>query len=120
MKAILGGQRINDPRPFLSYTREGSILAVRELAFDCLLMCRPPGRNRNITDFVLDVIRFDEYRSLRRYAACALSEAILVSLSLGEIIIQAGEPDDLAIVKAVRRDLYNRTGLTEGVNNGLM
>lgn len=119
MKAILGGQRLNDPRPFLSYTREGSILAVRELALDCLLMCRPPGRSQDITDFVLQIIQLDAYPSMRRHAAYALSEAILVSLSLGEILIESGELDEPAIVKLLRRELSRRAGLKEGIDSTL-
>lgn len=115
MKAILQGQRLNDPRPFLSYTREGSIMAVREVALGCLLMCRPPGRSQIITDYVLTLVRLDS--TMRSQAACALSEAILVSLSLGEIMMESG--DDLAIVKTLRRELSKRSGLREGIQDVL-
>lgn len=120
MKAVLGGQRLNDPRPFLSYIREGSIRALRQLALECLLICRPPGRSQHITDLVLQMIRLDADPSMRHHAARIFSEAILTSLSLGEIMVDSGEPDDAAIVKTLRRELSRRPGLKEGIDHTLV
>jgi transcription initiation factor TFIID subunit 2 len=91
-------------------------MAVREVALDCLLMCRPPGRSQAITDYVLALAQLDT--SMKSRAACAISESILVSLSLGEIMMESG--DDASIVKTLRRELSRRPGLKEGIDNALM
>jgi hypothetical protein len=55
---------------------------------------------------------------MRNHAARALSEGILVSLSVGEVIMEAD--DDAGIVKSVRKQLSAKPGLKDGIDNALM
>lgn len=114
----MGGQRTNDPRLFLSYTREGSLPAVRRLAFDCLLLCRPPGRSENITQYMFAAIRLESQLDMREHMARAISESILVSLAQGEIFFEIPE-DEQGMMKNVRKELSKRPGLKEGIDAAL-
>ncbi|ORY34750.1 hypothetical protein BCR39DRAFT_514465 [Naematelia encephala] len=117
LKAILAGQRMNNPRTFLPYTREGNYEAIRLIAFDCLLICRPPGRSMALTTHLVEVIRDDESLVVRRHVARAMAEAILWSLAVGEVMVpppgveeqEAAGAHQTALVKALRKD-YSKKG----------
>ncbi|RXK36392.1 hypothetical protein M231_06358 [Tremella mesenterica] len=85
MKMILGGKRTNDPRNFLSHTREGNFEPVRLTAFDCLLLCRRPGRSSATDTYLAEVIKSDSSLTVRRHVARGLSESILMALAVNEI-----------------------------------
>ncbi|OCF35231.1 transcription initiation factor TFIID subunit 2 [Kwoniella heveanensis BCC8398] len=123
IKAVMAGQRTNDPRVLLSYTREGNFEPVRMVAFDGLLLCKPPGRSNALDRYFVDVIKSDHSLTIRRHVARGLSESILMSLALGEVtgaipppaVVDVTEETDEArekrldaqnntIVKALRKD----------------
>ncbi|GMK55103.1 hypothetical protein CspeluHIS016_0201590 [Cutaneotrichosporon spelunceum] len=85
MKSILVGQRTNDPRMFLHYTREGNYEPLRIMAFDCLLLCKSPGRSQPLAQYLFHVIRYDYSLTVRRHVARAFSESILMTLAVGEV-----------------------------------
>ncbi|WVF68463.1 hypothetical protein IAT40_003229 [Kwoniella sp. CBS 6097] len=123
IKAVMAGQRTNDARVLLSYTREGNFEPVRMVAFDGLMLCKPPGRSNALDKYFVEVIKSDYSLTIRRHVARGLSEAILMSLALGEVtgaipppaVVDITEETDEAkekrldaqnntIVKALRKD----------------
>ncbi|KAK4688551.1 transcription initiation factor TFIID subunit 2, partial [Tremellales sp. Uapishka_1] len=135
-KTIFVGLQVNNPRPFLPYTREGNYEPVRRAAFDCLLLCRPPGRSVFLSNYLMDVINHDYSLTIRRHVARGLSESILMSLSVGEIPNAVAMPSILdvtaerdqkeieneqtAIVKAVRREFGKKLELRQLVQDALL
>lgn len=97
--------------------REGNYERLRLLAFDCLLACKPPGRSSAVDQYLLDVLNSDSSSVVRRHVAKGLSESILVSLALGEL--GAGE-NDLAIIKAIRREFAHKEQFLDGVKRLLL
>nr|ODN87996.1 transcription initiation factor TFIID subunit 2 [Cryptococcus depauperatus CBS 7841] len=139
IKSILAGQRTNDARELLSYTREGNYEPIRKIAFDGLLLCKPPGRSGAVDQYLFDVIKYDHSLTIRRYVTRALSESILVSLALGEITsaiplpgvldltdeteqmrTQRAEGQNNAIVKALRKDFGNKLDVKQLVQDNLI
>jgi transcription initiation factor TFIID subunit 2 len=101
------------------------------------VFCRPPGRSIAITSYLIDVIRRDSSLTIRRHVARLLSEAILVSLALGEIASLPPTITDMnaeaavsaearadaagaAIVTAVRKDFAKRTEVKNMIFDTLM
>ncbi|OXC60064.1 hypothetical protein LQV05_005617 [Cryptococcus neoformans] len=117
MKSILAGQRTNDSRELLSYTREGNFEAIRMVAFDGLLLCKPPGRSPAVDKYLLDVITNDQSLTIRRFVARNLSESILVSLALGEITGALPLP---GVVDVTNETDQMREQRTEGQNNAIV
>ena len=130
IKLIYAGYRTNDPRVFLSYTREGNFEPVRMTAFDCLLLCRPPGRSLPLAKYLKDVIENDGSLTVRRHVAQALANSILMSLGIGELLLTSAIPGivdvtndtnetqlersenlNTAIVKAVRKEFIKKEEL---------
>lgn len=128
LKSILVGQRTNDPRLFLGYTREGNYEPLRIAAFDCLLLCKPPGRSMALAQYLFDVIRYDYSLTVRRHVARALSESILMTLAAGEVYMSSApgiidmngdsgqrererDHEDTKIVKALRKEFNTKTEL---------
>nr|XP_018260330.1 transcription initiation factor TFIID subunit 2 [Kwoniella dejecticola CBS 10117]OBR82488.1 transcription initiation factor TFIID subunit 2 [Kwoniella dejecticola CBS 10117] len=135
IKSILAGQRTNDARLLLSYTREGNFEPIRLVAFDGLLLCKPPGRSLAVDRYLIDVIRADNSLTIRRHVARGLSESILMTLALGEIQVpQPGvvedenddakekrlEAQNTAIVKAVRKDFSKRLDIKSILQDALI
>lgn len=118
MKGILSGAMRNDPRQFLAYTREGSLLGVRKIAFDCLLACRPPGRSNALTRYIFDVISDDSSFAIRSHVAVAVSEAVLASLAVGEVVSEIGEDKD--IVKSIRKEVGKKPELRTALQTALL
>lgn len=123
MKLVLSGRRTNDSRVFLSYTRSGNYEPLRRVAFDCLLLCRPPGRSAELTRYLCTVIRDDPSLSIRRHVAKLLSESILASLASGEVsgmpapkLSEGIEgPDSQGIVRALRKEFGKKEDLREAI-----
>ncbi|WVQ79213.1 hypothetical protein IAT38_001309 [Cryptococcus sp. DSM 104549] len=140
IKSILAGQRTNDARELLSYTREGNFEPIRMVAFDGLLLCKPPGRSVAVDRYLLDVVRHDHSLTIRRFVARGLSEAILMSLALGEVMSsvpgaggivdvtneteqvreQRSESQNHAIVKALRKDFSNKVEVKQLIQGNLI
>lgn len=148
LKSIMVGQRTNDPKVFLSYTRwvvvwdgvltvsEGNYEPLRLMAFDCLLLCKAPGRSVAIAQYLFDVIRHDYSLTVRRHVARAFSESILMTLAVGEVfmprapgVIEVDSNHDREkekaneekkIVKALRKDFNNKIELREVVQECLL
>nr|XP_019009377.1 transcription initiation factor TFIID subunit 2 [Kwoniella pini CBS 10737]OCF48158.1 transcription initiation factor TFIID subunit 2 [Kwoniella pini CBS 10737] len=135
IKSILAGQRTNDARLLLSYTREGNFEPIRLVAFDGLLLCKPPGRTLAVDRYLNEVIRSDNSLAVRRHVARGLSESILMTLALGEIQVpQPGVVEDetedgrerrqetqiAAIVKAVRKDFSKRPDIKSILQDSLI
>lgn len=137
LKSILVGQRTNDPRLFLGYTREGNYEPLRLAAFDCLLLCKPPGRSMALAQYLFDVIRYDYSLTVRRHVARALSESILMTLAAGEVYMSSApgiidmngdsgqrererDHEDAKIVKAVRKEFNTKTELRELAQKALL
>nr|XP_019043571.1 transcription initiation factor TFIID subunit 2 [Kwoniella bestiolae CBS 10118]OCF22501.1 transcription initiation factor TFIID subunit 2 [Kwoniella bestiolae CBS 10118] len=135
IKSILAGQATNDARLLLSYTREGNFEPIRMVAFDGLLLCKPPGRSLALDQYLDEVIRSDHSLTIRRHVARGLSESILMTLALGEIQVpQPGVLDDEseearekrneaqsnAIVKAVRKDFAKKEDVKVLIQNLLI
>lgn len=115
---ILAGHRTNDPHLFLAYTREGNYEPLRLLAFDCLLLCKPPGRSVNLLRYLFHVIKSDASAQVRRHVAQSLSEAILMPLALGELTTET--EDHNVIVKATRKEMGKRLELREMLQDALL
>ncbi|BEJ12391.1 hypothetical protein CspHIS471_0208510 [Cutaneotrichosporon sp. HIS471] len=129
MKSILVGQRTNDPRMFLHYTREGNYEPLRLMAFDCLLLCKSPGRSQPLAQYLFHVIRHDYSLTVRRHVARAFSESILMTLAVGEVhmsvtpggIVEVTDnleqrekerdQEQAKIVKAVRKEFNSKPEL---------
>lgn len=135
MKCILTSAITSDPRPFLTYTREGNYIPLRLVAFDCVMLCKPPGRSQPLTRYIFDVIQHDHSLVVRRHVARAVSESFLVTLALGDIpgllppaaLVDAGidmerkqEQDGLALVKGMRKDVSKRPDLKDLLQHGLL
>lgn len=109
------------------------------VAFDGLLLCKPPGRSPAVDKYLLDVITNDQSLTVRRFVARNLSESILVSLALGEITgalplpgvvdvtnetdqmkEQRAEGQNNAIVKALRKDFGAKLEVKRLVQDNLM
>ena len=106
--------------------REGNYEGVRLAAFDCLLLCKPPGRSVAVFDYLIKVIRTDPSLTVRRHVARSLSESIVMSLALGDIkprgdfqsgIVemngdhvreQSNDKADRALVEAIRNEYASR------------
>jgi transcription initiation factor TFIID subunit 2 len=110
---------------------DGNFNPVRIIAFDCLLLCRPPGRSLAIARYLLDVVRTDSSLGVRRHVAKALSEAILMSLAIGEVFTQPpgvvegdeaelAERQNLLIVKALRKEFAPRADFKQSLQTSLM
>lgn len=110
---------------------DGNFNPVRIIAFDCLLLCRPPGRSMSIARYLLDVVRTDSSLGVRRHVAKALSEAILMSLAIGEVFTQppgvvegdeaeVAERQNLLIVKALRKEFAPRADFKQSLQASLM
>ena len=118
---------------------EGNYESLRILAFDCLLVCRPPGRDVEIDTYLADVVRNDTSLALRRHVARALSEAILLALALGEVAASATAPSIVditndtdqareqrseahngAIVKALRKEFSKKLELRDTLQAELL
>ncbi|WVQ77717.1 hypothetical protein IAR50_007407 [Cryptococcus sp. DSM 104548] len=117
IKSILAGQRTNDARELLSYTREGNFEPVRMVAFHGLLLCKPPGRSVNVDKYLLDVISYDSSLNIRRHVARSLSEAVLASLAMGEITGTLSLP---GIVDVTDETEQMREQRAEGQNNAIV
>ncbi|CAK9784528.1 unnamed protein product [Cutaneotrichosporon oleaginosum] len=131
MKSILVGQRTNDPRMFLHYTREGNYEPLRLMAFDCLLLCKSPGRSQSLAQYLFHVIREDYSLTVRRHVARAFSESILMTLAVGEVHMSAPpsgivevtdnleqrererDQEQAKIVKAVRKEFNSKPELRQ-------
>jgi transcription initiation factor TFIID subunit 2 len=135
MKCILTSAITSDPRPFLTYTREGNYVPLRLVAFDCVMLCKPPGRSQPLTRYIFDVIQHDHSLVVRRHVARAVSESFLVTLALGDIpgllpppaivddrvdLEKKQEQDGQALVKGMRKDASKRTDLKEMLQSGLL
>ncbi|WVQ66072.1 uncharacterized protein L199_004250 [Kwoniella botswanensis] len=135
IKSILAGQITNDARLLLSYTREGNFEPIRMVAFDGLLLCKPPGKSSALDRYLDKVIRSDSSFTIRRHVARGLSESILMTLALGEIqVSQPGvledeneearekrsEAQNNAIVKAVRKEFSKKEDVKVLVQNLLI
>ncbi len=118
---------------------EGNYESLRMLAFDCLLICKPPGRSTALATYLLDVIRSDSSLTVRRHVARCLSEAILFSLAVGEIATigampsivdvtleteqtkeQRGEAQNAAIVKTLRKEFGKKLDLRKALQDALV
>ncbi|KAL7425129.1 hypothetical protein Q5752_000817 [Cryptotrichosporon argae] len=129
VKATLAGLRTNDVTTFLSYTREGNYEPVRLAAFDCLLLCKAPGRSQPLTRYIFDVLRSDNSLVVRRHVAQGLHEALLMTLAMGEVHVpSAGVVEDDGrkrdehnmIVKALRKDCGLKPELSDQANRALL
>ncbi|WWC92779.1 uncharacterized protein L201_007738 [Kwoniella dendrophila CBS 6074] len=135
IKSILAGQRTNDARLLLSYTREGNFEPIRIVAFDGLMLCKPPGRSVALDRYLNDVIRNDNSLTVRRHVARGLSESILMTLALGEITVpqpgliedeseeakeKRNEAQNNAIVRAVRKEFAKKTDLKDFIQESLI
>ncbi|WRT69673.1 uncharacterized protein IL334_006663 [Kwoniella shivajii] len=135
IKSILAGQRTNDARLLLSYTREGNFEPIRMVAFDGLLLCKPPGRSVALDKYLMEVVRSDHSLTIRRHVARGLSESILMTLALGEITVpQPGvvedennearekryEAQNTAIVRAIRKDFNKKMDVKQFIQDSLM
>lgn len=98
------GQRTNDPKVFLAYTREGNLPALRRLAVDCLLICQPVGRSTAVLEYLVDLVRHDQSVAFRRHVAASLVESILLSVAVGEL---GSEDSHAAILDSIRRKFTN-------------
>ncbi|WVQ96010.1 hypothetical protein IAU59_003110 [Kwoniella sp. CBS 9459] len=138
IKGVMAGQRTNDARVLLSYTREGNFEPVRMVAFDGLLLCKPPGRSNALDKYFVEVIKSDHFLTIRRHVARGLSESILMSLALGEVagaipapaVVDITEESDEAkekrleaqnntIVKALRKDYGKKLDVKQIVQDVL-
>lgn len=121
LKFILAGHQTNEPHIFLPYTREGNYNLVRRLAFDCLIICSPPGRSEAFDQYYFDVVKADRSISIRRHVARSLVEGALMWLAAGDmpgtvaessIVEDTGGKDKQKgrthIVKAVRKEYGRR------------
>ncbi|KAK8849657.1 hypothetical protein IAR55_004992 [Kwoniella newhampshirensis] len=139
IKSVLAGQRTNDLRLLLSYTREGNFEPIRLVAFDGLLLCKPPGRSAALDKYLLEVIKTDFSLTIRRHVARSLSESILIALALGDIpgavpqpaIVdvnndtdqareQRSEKQDNDIVKALRKDYAKKMDAKQLIQDSLI
>lgn len=101
-----------------------------------MLACKPPGRSAALVLYLIDVIRNDSSLRIRQHVARGLSESILLSLALGEVI-QGGpsgivdtqargssgeqqDQQDLTIVKAVRKEFGKKPELRQAIQDALM
>ena len=118
---------------------DGNFEPLRLVAFDCLLICKPPGRSMPLAAFLVDAIRNDTSLVVRRHIARGLSEAILFSLAMGDISTgtsvpgivevtqetaqsqdQKSEAQSAAIVKSLRREFSKRLDLRQALQDALM
>jgi transcription initiation factor TFIID subunit 2 len=139
LKSIMVGQRTNDPRIFLGYTREGNYEPLRLLAFDALLLCKPPGRSLSLAQYLFDVIKNDYSLTVRRHVSRAISESILMTLAVGEVYMNINpgvieinpditpeqrekerESEQAKIVKAVRKEFNSKPELRQIVLDALL
>ena len=79
MRASEGAQGVDTD------SSEGNFEPLRLVAFDCLLLSRPPGRSAPITSYLADVVHSDASLVVRRHVARGLTEAVLASLALGDV-----------------------------------
>jgi transcription initiation factor TFIID subunit 2 len=119
--------------------REGNYEPIRLVAFDCLLLCKPPGRSGPLAQYLVDVVQNDYSLNVRRHVACGLSESILMTLALGEVpnapvppaIFDDGSGDaeradkqreagQMALVKAVRKEFGKKLDLRQLVQDELL
>ena len=118
MKLVMTGQLTNDAKMFLGYTRDGNYLPVRLIALDCLLICRPPGRTVALLPYLVSLIQHDSSERIRQHASKALSEAILLSLSLGDVEGTAVDVEAAgSIVKALRKEFGRRQDLVASIQS---
>lgn len=100
------------------------------MAFDCLLLCKAPGRSQVLAQYLFHVIRHDYSLTVRRHVARAFSESILMTLAVGEVymatppgIIEVTdnaeqrekdrEQEQAKIVKAVRKEFNSKPELRQ-------
>lgn len=62
--------------------RDGNNLALRQVAFDCVMACQPS--TFALMPYLTSVIRHDTSLSIRRHVARLLSQSWITRLSLGE------------------------------------
>ncbi|WVR08077.1 hypothetical protein IAU60_005123 [Kwoniella sp. DSM 27419] len=136
-KYILAGLRTNDVRLLLSYTREGNYEPIRAVAFDGMMLAKPPGRTPALDKYFANVIRNDHSLSIRRHVARGLSESILMALALGDVSIppdpivdttnntreaeekRAADKEKL-VVKTLRRDFSKKLEVRQLVQDILV
>jgi transcription initiation factor TFIID subunit 2 len=84
-----------------------------------------------IAKYLLDVIKNDASQVVRQHVARAISESILMSLAIGEVFTQPpgimdgddleqGEKQNVAIVKALRKEFSARVELKQLLQDALM
>ena len=112
---------------------EGNYEPLRLLAFDSLLISRPPGRTAALITYLTNVIRNDSSLTTRRHVSRALSEAILMSLAFGDVPgtsapgivdvtadseqsrLERGEQHNRNVVKVVRKEFGKKADLRDAV-----
>jgi hypothetical protein len=104
IKSVVTGQRTNDPKLFLAYTREGNLPLLRRLAVDCLLICQPVGRSAAVLEYLLDLVSHDSSIPFRQHVAVSMVESILLSVAVGEL---GAEDSHMAILDSIRRRFSN-------------
>ena len=109
------------------------------LAFDALLLCKPPGRSLSLVQYLFEVIRHDYSLTVRRHVSRAISESILMTLAVGEVymsitpgIVEVNtettpeqrekerEGEQAKIVKAVRKEFNGKPELRQIVQSALL
>ncbi len=107
------------------------------MAFDCLLLCKSPGRSQPLAQYLFHVIRHDYSLTVRRHVARAFSESILMTLAVGEVHMSAPpggivevtdnleqrekerEQEQAKIVKAVRKEFNSKPELRQELLDAL-
>lgn len=107
------------------------------MAFDCLLLCKSPGRSQPLAQYLFHVIRHDYSLTVRRHVARAFSESILMTLAVGEVHMSAPpggiveitdnleqrekerDQEQAKIVKAVRKEFNSKPELRQELLDAL-
>lgn len=110
---------------------EGNYEPLRLMAFDCLLLCKAPGRSQALAQYLFQVIRHDYSLTVRRHVARAFSESILMTLAVGEVYMaippsgiveitdnleqreKERDQEQAKIVKAVRKEFNSKPELRQ-------
>lgn len=108
------------------------------MAFDCLLLCKAPGRSQALAQYLFQVIRHDYSLTVRRHVARAFSESILMTLAVGEVYMAAPpggiievtdnieqrekekDQEQAKIVKAVRKEFNSKPELRQELLSALI
>lgn len=132
---ILSNLKTVDLALFLGYTRQGSFIPVRTLAFHYLLLFKGL-QHKILSRYIFSVLKHDESRKVKRELAKGLLEAIAVAASTGEfgaltsnnMLLEDSETaaDKLAdkeldsTLKGLRREIGRSASVREGFLGALL